>query len=74
MAINLKGKFSYPKKIFTAQEIRYLLDLSHDLKGKRRAGICEPMLKEKISRCFLKKHPPELDAHLKSLLIKKAPT
>ncbi len=47
MAINLKGKSFLTLKDFTAQEIRYLLDLSHDLKAKRRAGICEPMLKGK---------------------------
>ena len=32
---------------FTPAEIRYLLDLGHDLKAKRRAGICDPALKGK---------------------------
>lgn len=31
----------------TPCEIRYLLDLSHDLKSKKRAGICEQNLKGK---------------------------
>ena len=30
MAINLKGKSFLTLKDFTAQEIRYFLDLSHD--------------------------------------------
>ena len=47
MAVNLKGRSFLTLKDLTPQEIRYLLDLSHDLKAKRRAGICEPMLKGK---------------------------
>lgn len=39
MAINLKGRSFLTLKDFTPAEIRYLLDLSHDLKAKKRAGI-----------------------------------
>ncbi|GAB1476114.1 ornithine carbamoyltransferase [Bacillota bacterium] len=34
-------------KDYTPEEIRYLLDLAHDLKSKKRAGICGSMLKSK---------------------------
>ena len=39
MAVNLKGKSFLTLNDLTPGEIRYLLDLSHDLKAKRRAGI-----------------------------------
>ncbi|WP_035294986.1 ornithine carbamoyltransferase [Clostridium sp. KNHs214] len=39
MAINLKGRHFLTLKDFTPQEIRYLLDLSHNLKDKKRLGI-----------------------------------
>ena len=39
MAINLKGRSFLTLEDFTPAEIRYLLDLGHDLKAKRRAGI-----------------------------------
>jgi len=39
MPVNLKGRSFITLKHFTPQEIRYLLDLSHDLKAKKRAGI-----------------------------------
>lgn len=39
MAINLKGKSFLSLMDFKPSEIRYLLDLSHDLKAKKRAGI-----------------------------------
>ena len=42
MAINLKGRSFLTLADFTPAEIRYLLDLGHDLKAKRRAGICAP--------------------------------
>ena len=45
MAVNLKGKSFLTLMDLTPQEIRYLLDLGHDLKAKRRAGVCAPMLK-----------------------------
>jgi ornithine carbamoyltransferase len=39
MPLNLKGRSFLTLKDFCAEEIRYLLDLSHDLKSKKRAGI-----------------------------------
>lgn len=47
MALNLKGRSLLTLKDFTPEEIRYLLDLAHDLKGKKRAGIRGNMLKGK---------------------------
>jgi len=39
MAVNMKGKSFLTLMDLSAQEIRYLLDLSHDLKAKKRMGI-----------------------------------
>jgi len=39
MPVNLKGRSFLTLMDFTPEEIRYLLDLSHDLKAKKRAGI-----------------------------------
>ena len=39
MGISLKGRHFLTLKDFTADEIRYLLDLSADLKQKKRLGI-----------------------------------
>jgi len=39
MPVNLKGRSFLTLKDFTGEEIRYLLDLSRDLKAKKRAGI-----------------------------------
>ena len=47
MAVNLKGRSFLTLEDFTPTEIRYLLDLGHALKAKRRAGICEPTMKVK---------------------------
>ena len=47
MAVNLKGRSFLTLEDFTPAEIRYLLDLAHDLKAKRRSGICEPTMKGK---------------------------
>lgn len=47
MAVNLKGRSFLTLEDFSPVEIRYLLDLAHDLKAKRRAGICEPTMKGK---------------------------
>ena len=47
MAINLKGRSFLTLEDFTPAEIRYLLDLGHDLKAKRRAGVCDPTLQGK---------------------------
>ena len=44
MAVNLKGRSFLTLEVFTPAEIRYLLDLAHDLKAKRRSGICEPTM------------------------------
>ena len=47
MAVNLKGRSFLTLMDFTPEEIRYLLDLGHDLKAKRRAGICGKTLQGK---------------------------
>ena len=47
MAVNLKGKSFLTLMDLTPAQIRYLLDLAHDLKSKKRAGICEQNLKGK---------------------------
>lgn len=47
MPVNLKGRSFLTLKDFTPQEIRYLLDLSHDLKAKKRAGIKQNLLEGK---------------------------
>ncbi len=47
MPINLRGRSLLTLKDFTPLEIRYLLDLSHDLKRKKRLGIREELLKGK---------------------------
>ena len=44
MAVNLKGRSFLTLMDFTPEEIRYLLDLSHDLKAKKRAGIFNYLL------------------------------
>ena len=47
MAVNLKGRSFLTLKDFKPEEIRYLLDLSHDLKAKKRAGILGDSLRGK---------------------------
>ena len=47
MPVSLKGRSFLTLLDFTPLEIRYLIDLAHDLKAKKRAGIYEPMLKGK---------------------------
>ncbi|MGE5583631.1 MAG: ornithine carbamoyltransferase [Bacillota bacterium] len=47
MAINLKGRSFLSLMDFSSLEIRHLLDLAHDLKAKRRAGICNYLLQGK---------------------------
>lgn len=44
MPVNLKGRHLLTLKDLTPAEIRYLLDLSHDLKAKKRAGIIGDLL------------------------------
>jgi ornithine carbamoyltransferase len=47
MGINLKGRSFLTLMDFTPEEIRYLLDLSHDLKAKKRAGVRQEILRGK---------------------------
>jgi len=47
MPVNLKGRSLLTLMDFSKEEIRYLLDLSKDLKSKKRAGISEERLKGK---------------------------
>lgn len=47
MAVNLKGRHFLTLMDFTPEEIRYMLDLAHDLKSKKRAGIHNEVLKGK---------------------------
>ncbi|MCQ4638166.1 ornithine carbamoyltransferase [Anaerovorax odorimutans] len=47
MAVNLKGRSFLTLMDFTPEEIRYMLDLAHDLKAKKRAGIKNEVLKGK---------------------------
>lgn len=47
MAVNLKGRSFLTLMDFSPSEIRYMLDLSHDLKSKKRAGIYNYILKGK---------------------------
>ncbi|SCZ00185.1 ornithine carbamoyltransferase [Alkaliphilus peptidifermentans] len=47
MPVNLKGKSLLTLKDFTPQEIKYLLDLSKDLKAKKRMGIKGNLLEGK---------------------------
>ena len=39
MAINLKGRNFLTLKDFTPEEIQYMLDLSADLKAKKKNGV-----------------------------------
>jgi len=47
MPVNLKGRSFLTLADFTPEEIRYLLDLSKDLKAKKRAGIKGDLLQGK---------------------------
>ena len=47
MAVNLKSRSLLTLMDFSTAEIRYLLDLSHDLKAKKRAGIIGCALRNK---------------------------
>ncbi|SMG08951.1 ornithine carbamoyltransferase [Dethiosulfovibrio salsuginis] len=47
MAINLRGRSFLTLKDFTSREIAYLLDLSMDLKRKKRAGVKGDLLEGK---------------------------
>ncbi len=52
MAVNLRGRNFITLKDFTTEEIRYLLDLSKNLKDKKRAGIKGNLLERK-SVCLI---------------------
>lgn len=47
MAVNLKGRSFLTLMDFTPEEIRYMLDLSHDLKAKKRSGVVNHVLRGK---------------------------
>ena len=47
MAVDLKGRSFLTLKDYTAEEIRYLLDLAAELKAKKRAGIAGDRLRGK---------------------------
>ena len=47
MAVNLKGRSFLTLMDFTPAEIRYMLDLAHDLKSKKRSGVYNYLLKGK---------------------------
>ena len=47
MSVNLKGRSFLTLMDLSPAEIRHLLDLSHDLKAKKRAGHCGEALKGK---------------------------
>lgn len=47
MAVNLKGRSFLTLQDFTTEEIRYLLDLAHDLKARKKAGIYDYSLRGK---------------------------
>ena len=47
MPVNLKGRNFITLKDFTPEEIKYMLDLSADLKRKKRAGIKNDLLRGK---------------------------
>ena len=44
MGINLRGRSFLKLLDFTSEEIRYLLDLSHDFKRLKRAGVLHKKL------------------------------
>ena len=47
MAVNLKGRSFLTLMDFTPEEIRYFLNLAHQLKAKKKAGIVGDLLKGK---------------------------
>ena len=47
MALNLKGRSFLSLMDFSPEEIRYLLDLSHALKAKKKMGVRAPLLSGK---------------------------
>ncbi|MBP1627856.1 MAG: argF [Holophagaceae bacterium] len=47
MSTNLKGRSFLTLLDFTPHEVRFLLDLSRDLKAKKRMGVCNDLLRGK---------------------------
>lgn len=47
MAINLKGRSLLSIMDFTPEEVRYLLDMAHDLKARKRCGLLGEALRGK---------------------------
>ncbi len=47
MAVNLKGRSFLTLMDFTLEEIRYILDLAHELKAKKRTGVTNYLLRGK---------------------------
>ena len=47
MPVNLRGRHLLTLKDFTPEEIKYLIQLSADLKAKKRAGIRGNLLEGK---------------------------
>lgn len=47
MSVNLKGRSFLTLMDFTPEEIRYMLDLAHDLKAKKKSGVQGDLLKGK---------------------------
>ncbi len=47
MPVNLKGRSFVTLKDFTPEEIQYMLDLSMNLKEKKRAGIKGELTRKK---------------------------
>ena len=47
MVVNLKGRSFLTLMDFSVEEVRHLLDLSHELKAKKRKGIFNYSLKNK---------------------------
>ena len=60
MALNLKGRSFLTLMDFAPEEIRYMLDLAHDLKAKKACGhIAAKSSKGKnVSSCCSKRLPP----------------
>ena len=67
--INLKGRNFLTLLDYTPEEIRYLLDLSHELKEKKKNGIPHRYLEERILFYYLKKLLLEQDVLLKLLAL-----
>lgn len=74
MPVNLKGRSFLTLKDFSSEEIRYLLDLAHDLKAKKRAGIKGSLLEGRNIVLLFEKPPPARAARLRSPHMTKAQT